>query len=487
MTKSLRKRTVTALIWSACQSWGTKLLALVVFFVMARYLTPAEMGLAQTVILILAFIAIISEQGFQDAIVQRQNLTQEDLNLPFAVSMATAFAASGALVMFSTEIAQALRAEAAAPLIVAAAIIPPITAATIFEIAMRRRQLDFKMLAYASLIAGLLSGIVALVMATNGYGATSLIAQAIVAAIVTSIVLWRKPLWKPGWKFTTDSFKGLLAYSTSAFGSRLLDFFSGKIIDLTILSRFGLSSLGIFTVGAKLYLTILQLLASTLIDVALSAMSQISSDTERLRNAYLRFIFLASCTTSPLFVGVAVLAPEICLILFGEQWPEAEKVTRLLCLLGAVQVIQFFNSSAIGAIGNSKQILFINLLKFAMCISAVSLFQASSISDVTIYYVLAQLIVTPVSFFLGMKATKTSLYVVVASCIPGIVSSALAFSVVLAARDSIYAHASHLFVATSALGLLFLLTYCIALAAVGGKRLAIEYRFFTQSHGATKS
>ena len=109
MTTSLRKRTVTALIWSACQSWGMKLLALVVFFVLARYLTPAEIGLAQTVILILAFIAIISEQGFQDAIVQRPDLKPEDLNLPFAVSMATAFTASSALVMFSAEIAQALR------------------------------------------------------------------------------------------------------------------------------------------------------------------------------------------------------------------------------------------------------------------------------------------------------------------------------------------------------------------------------------------
>lgn len=477
MTTSLRKRTVTALIWSACQSWGMKLLALIVFFVLARYLTPAEMGLAQTVILILAFIAIISEQGFQDAIVQRTDLKPEDLNLPFAVSMVTAFAASGALVMFSTEIAQALRADAAAPLIVAAAIIPPITAASVFETAMRRRQLDFKTLAHASLIAGLLSGTVALVMAVNGFGATSLIAQAIVAAIVTAIVLWRKPLWKPGRRFANETFKDLLAYSTSAFGSRLLDFFSGKIIDLIILSRFGLSSLGIFTVGAKLYLTILQLLASTLIDVALSAMSKISSDTERLRNAYLRFIFLASCTTSPLFVGVAALAPEICLILFGAQWAEAASVTRFLCLLGAFQVVQFFNSSALGAVGAARKILALNVLKFFFGVTALFSVRAASLSEITLFYVISQLAITPVSFYFGMRATQTTLSAVLPEIMPGFIASVAAYVSTEIARHYLATAESDLVESTIALSLVFSVVVITVLGLTSAKKLLTQIRY----------
>lgn len=477
MTAGLRKRTVTALLWSACQSWGMKLLALLVFFVLARHLTPSEMGLAQAVILILAFIAIISEQGFQDAIVQRPNLAPEDLNLPFIISMTTAFTASGALLMYSTEIAQALSADAAAPLIAVAAIIPPITASSVFEIAMRRKQLDFKTLAFASLIAGLLSGIVALVMATNGYGASSLIAQAIVAAITTAVVLWRKPLWKPGRRFAKESFKGLLAYSTSAFGSRLLDFFSGKIIDLIILSRFGLSSLGIFTVGSKLYLTILQLLASTLIDVALSAMSKISSDTERLRNAYLRFIFLASCTTAPLFVGVAALAPEACRILFGDQWHEAEHVTRWLCFLGAAQVVQFFNSSALGARGKANQILALNLLKFSL--GAIVLFsaRASTISEITLFFVISQLAVTPVSFFLGMRATQTKIGEVLSQIMPGLLASAAAYACTEVARMYMPASEEKFLVNAIVLSVIYGLSAIAVLGATSAKKLRMQISY----------
>lgn len=477
MTTSLRKRTFTALIWSACQSWGMKLLALVVFFVLARYLTPTEMGLAQTVILILAFIAIISEQGFQDAIVQRPDLKPEDLNLPFAVSMATAFTASGALVMFSTEIAQALHADAAAPLIIAAAIIPPITAAGIFETAMRRRQLDFRTLAHASLIAGLISGTVALFMAINGYGATSLIAQAIIAAVVTSVVLWRNPIWRPGRTFSTSSFKALLAYSTSAFGSRFLDFFSGKIIDLIILSRFGLSSLGIFTVGSKLYLTILQLLASTLIDVALSAMSKISSDIEKLRNSYLRFIFLASCTTSPLFIGVAALAPEACLMLFGDQWQGAEMVTRWLCVLGAVQVVQFFNSSVLGAAGHARQILLLNVMKFAFGAVALYFLRLESISEVTLCFVASQLAISPFSFFLGMRTTRTKLSEVIQQVAPGIVASTIAYIATEYARTHVAVNSDGLVVTSILLGTVYVVTLIGVLSATCATKLIVQIRY----------
>ncbi len=479
MTISLRRRTVKALFWSASQSWGMKLLALVVFFVLARHLTPAEMGLAQTVLLMLAFIAIVSEQGFVDAIVQRQKLASEDLNLPFAVSMATALVASGALVLFSEEIAQALRADRAEHLILAAAVIPPIAAANMFETAMYRRQMDFRSLARASLIAGFVSGVVALTLAVQGQGAASLVAQAVVTAVVTSLVLWKTPLWKPGLKFAMPSYKGLLGYSTSAFGSRLLDFFASKIIDLIVLSRFGLVGLGTFTVGSKLYLTLLHVLAAALVDVALSAMSKISTDTERLRNAYLRFIFIASCTTAPLLMGIAALAPEVCLILFGQQWTAAADVTRWLCLLGAVQVVQFFNSSVLGATGQARQILALNALKFSLGAGVLYAANASTIGDVALYFVISQMLVAPVSFFLGMRATKTRISDLLSRMLPGMLAAVSAYAGVGIARPYVLAAEPGLWACTAVLALIYGLVVVALLAASSATELRTHFKYIT--------
>ena len=63
MSHNLKKKVAMAFVWSALQGWSIKFLALLLFFVLARYLSPAEMGLAQAVTLVLTFIGLISEIG----------------------------------------------------------------------------------------------------------------------------------------------------------------------------------------------------------------------------------------------------------------------------------------------------------------------------------------------------------------------------------------------------------------------------------------
>lgn len=481
MTRSLRRLTVVAAVWSAIQSWGMKLLALVVFFFLARYLTPSEMGLAQSVILLLAFIAIVSEQGFSDAIVQRKSLEPDDLNWPFVVSMAIALVASAALLLFSAEISRALHADHGQALLLAAAVIPPLTAANMLITALYRRQLDFKTLTRASLSAGCISGSLAVALAVQGLGAASLVVQAVIVAMVTSLMLWRKPIWKPSLRFKTSAFRDLLSYSTSAFGSRLLDFFSGKILDLIVLSRFGLAGLGMFTVGSKLYLTLLNLLASALVDVALSAMSRTSSDKRRLQNAYLRFIFIASCTTAPLFVGVAAIAPEICFILFGPQWAAAADVLRWLCLLGALQVVQFFNSSVLGATGRARQILVLNALKFSMGAVALYVAKATTISELVLYFAASQLLATPVSFFLGMRASETKLIELIPKMLPGLTASAAAYSSVAMARFYVSVAEAGVWISAGILLSLYGLVVMAVLGATSATELRLQYQYIKRA------
>lgn len=481
MSEQLKRRTAVAVAWSAMQSWGVKLFALAVFFVLARFLSPAELGLAQSVILILAFVAILSEQGFQDAIVQRKDLSHDDLNLPFAVSMFTAVSASAVLFFLSRDIADLLKVPDAASLIAISAVIPPLTAASIFEIAMRRRSMDFKTPARAALVAALISCSVALVMAMAGFGAASLIGQAIATAGITLLVLFRKPLWVPRGRIVFSTFKSILGYSTSAFGSRLLDFFSGKVVDLIILSKFGLGGLGVYAVGSKLYLTILQLLASTLIDVALSALSKMTGEQLRMKMAYLRLVFISSCTTLPLFVCVAALSDEICLLFFGDGWEGAGDVTRWLCLLGAIQVVQFFNSSVLGASGEAKKIFLLNMLKFVFGVSALLAADVQSISSVTLCFVISQLAVAPVSFYYGMRATGASVVDVLRNILPGGLSAVVAFGVAEGVRAHVVGLGGGLVSTLMGLFFVYVCAYFCFLMIFGARGVFQQIKYVSQT------
>lgn len=482
MSSSFKNQVATAVGWSALQSWAVKLFSVLLFFVLARYLSPTEMGLAQTVTLALAFIGVVSEQGFHRALVQRPALRAADVNLPFYLSLAIGVCSSLLLWFFSDTIAAFLGEAAAGPLIRLAAAIPPITAATGILVAMFRREMDFRRIAHGALLASAISGVIALALALLGFGALSVVVQAVVSVFVTAVVMWRAPVWRPTLQIDSTQFRGILSYSTMSFASQLVDFFSRRLIDFIILSFHGIAALGVYTVGAKLYLTILELLSATLMEVALSAFSRMAMDIRRLRVAYVRLIFLASCTSLPVFVLVAVAAPEICLILFGPKWTGAITVTQLLCVLGAFEVVQLFNIGVVGAVGNARTLLTLNVMRLIAGASVLATFQKISIDHLTAAYVLSQLIIFPFSFRAAMRVVQVPLGDVLRQILPGACAAALAAIAVFALRESAVL-ATH----TSLLkGFLYIALYgCVYLAAIFAlcrQRLLDEWRYIESSY-----
>jgi O-antigen/teichoic acid export membrane protein len=483
MPDNLKKRTITALIWSAVQNWGVKVFTLLLFLVLAKYLNPAEMGVAAVVTLVLAFVAVLSEQGFVDALVQHKGLQYKDLNIPFICSIIVAFICSAILFSCSNQIANLLHAKDAAHLIAIAAVIPPITAASNFQIAMQRRELNFKRLARASIVSTLIAGVLALIMAVQGYGALSLVYQAICTAFITSAILWWKPVWVPSLELSRDSFGSIFSYSSNAFISRLIDFFSTKVLDIIIISKFGLVELGLYTVGSRLYITLLQLLAFTLMDVALAALSKISTDIERLRRAYLKLLFIASCCTVPLFGLLAALSLEINMILFGGKWAGVDKIMMWLFALGAVQVVQVFNGALLSATGNARTILLLNILKFSAGGACVMMIPASSVIEMTRNYVLSQLLLMPVIFGAGMRVLKISTSEVAKQIVPGVAASLFAYLVITIVRPVISSIGLNLIYQLTLLACIFCAVFIVFLMMTSLRQLLNEFKYVRTGFG----
>lgn len=432
---TLRQKAAWAFVWSAVQSWSVKLFTLLLFLVLARLLTPGEIGMAQSVVLALLFIAVLSEQGYPEAIVQRTSLESDDLNLPFAISIVIAALSSLALAVFSHDIARIVNVDGGEGLFKAAAFIPVLISCGGYQIAILKRELNFKRLALTGFVASTASGVLAVAFAWAGYGALSLVIQALIAALLTVVMLWYRPVWVPRTVIKLESFRGLSAYANNAFLSRLIDFFSGKIIDMVILAKFGVTALGVYAAGSKLYLTVLQLLGGAIIDVALSSMSKISHDRDRLRLVYLRFIFISSCTTFPLFVCIAALSPEIASILFGDKWAGVSEIMFWLSILGAVQVVQFFCGTVINAVGKSKWVMLINGSKLLLAVFSMTIVTPTTTLALVQFFVASQLSVSPLAFILAMAATGTAWSEVIIKVIPGVTAASVALAAVEVVRD----------------------------------------------------
>ena len=76
------------------------------------------------------------------------------------------------------------------------------------------RKIDFKTQAVVSLSGAIVSGVVGLLMAYNGYGVWSLVFQQVGGYLIRTVLLWVLGKWKPKRRWSWDSFHYLWGFGS---------------------------------------------------------------------------------------------------------------------------------------------------------------------------------------------------------------------------------------------------------------------------------
>ncbi|RZU02265.1 oligosaccharide flippase family protein [Rivibacter subsaxonicus] len=433
----LRRRVLHGLAWTSLQSWGGRALTLLIFMAMARLLGPEEFGVAAAIVALLALIQILCACGFVEAIIQRPQLNDADVNLPFFVSMALGVLTGVALVAAGPLLAGWMGKPGIEPLLLMASPVPVLAMAAAFQVAFWRRRLEYRPLTLRFLVAAGIGGPIGIAAAVAGWGTTALIVQMLVSTVVGTVWLWVKPLWRPGTTIRLESFWPLSRYGTSVAAIQLLDFVSARAIEFLIVSAHGVAALGLYAVGAKVYQVALQSLGTSVVDVAMSAMSRLAGDLSRMRRAYLQAVELSAYLAVPAFVAGAALAPEVVRVLFGASWAGAEQIMRVLMLMAALQIPQLFNSTCLNALGHPRLTLLMNVVRLVIVLAALRLFPGQNAVEMTIAFAVAQLVVAPLSHVITMRTLGVQRWAVLARVWPPLLCSALAFAAVEFARPAL--------------------------------------------------
>src|SRR5438105_15522215 len=84
---SMTNRTLSGLFWMALATGANVISLLVVLVILARFLSPADFGLAAAALMVIGFSAVFSEFGIGPAIVQRPDLRPAHLRSGFTLSL----------------------------------------------------------------------------------------------------------------------------------------------------------------------------------------------------------------------------------------------------------------------------------------------------------------------------------------------------------------------------------------------------------------
>lgn len=353
-------RLLEGVLWSAIRGWGSRGINLAVFFVSARYLSPAEIGVFSLVAAYLVIFQVLGEGGLADYIVQRLEENHKQDSVIFFTQVSTSLSIAALLVLISPWVAPLLIKHPEAPLIFTVmAITIPMTAILRVPEALLRKQLRFKALAMRGLITSAVAGVIGVTMAVRGYGVWALIVKSLVEVFVDAVAIYSVSRWVPLWISRGDRplISAPYAYGKHLLGARLIETFFQRIDTLLIGHFLGNSALGFYSVGQKIYQALIELLSKVFSNVAVPYMAKEKGSSPALQKVYFDFLNLVSIFAFPIFTYIFMYSHELILLLFGQTWAESAWILRAFCLLGAINCVIFFNGPVLIAMGDSKAYL----------------------------------------------------------------------------------------------------------------------------------
>ena len=363
MSSSLKKQTISGILWSTIQKIGTMGVALVSNFILARLLSPEDYGCIGILAIFIVVAEVFINGGFASALVQKKDPTNKDYSTVFYWNIILSIVLYIVLYFSARSIAGFYKIPLLEYVLQVQGVIIIIHAFSVVQLNKMRKELDFKRLSVVQLVATTISVVVAIAMAYSNCGVWSLVAQQLVAALITTALLWYVSRWRPILCFSIKSFKELFSYGSFMLFSDLLNSICQNIQGLIIGKRYSVTDMGFYSQASKLEQVPTTTISYVVSSVTFPVFSKLQNDKERLYTAVRKSIKMMNFLNFPLMILLMVVAEPLFVILFSDKWLESVPYFRILCIAGIVNCSQSVNYQVTAAVGRSQAIFRWNVIK----------------------------------------------------------------------------------------------------------------------------
>lgn len=429
---SLRQSAMSGAIWSFAESWTNQILQLIIFIVLARYIHPHEFGLVATALLFCQLFQNTFLAGVNAPLIRMTNNDRDADNTGFVLAAGLGVAIVVTLFACADWLQLLYGMPGLASLIRVLSLGSLLASLAVAQQAWMIRNFKFKPLALRTMLATGTGGAVAVVMAMNGYGATSLAAYYVASSLLGLIVLWSSSPWRPAFAWAPGPAKEITRYGRHISATGAINFVNENADVLVIGYVLGPAAAGIYVVGKRAFTAANALLAGALSRLAVPVFSQINDDGQRLAAAFLRAVKTTSIVTTPAFVGLALVAPEFLMLFFGPQWLSATVVMQALCIVGVIQSLGLYNHALILALGKPNWQTALTLLYAAVNLATFAVVARFGIAAVAVAFAVRAYVLYPISVALVMRLIPVSVpRYLKALLVPVIAAAVMAVGVVL--------------------------------------------------------
>lgn len=321
---------------AAAESYLAVVIGLLSTVVLARVLTPAEIGTFSVAASFTALAHAFRELGVGNYLVQEKELTDTRIRAAFTVSLLAAWPVGAALALASPWVARFYENPELTPILLVLAanfFLLPFGSVTL---AYLRRSMLFGRGLVINVSGSVFRVAASIALALSGMGALSLALGAsagLLATVVLATLLRPRGLpWMPGLR----ELPRVLKFGLTLTGGSLAGSANEAAPDLIIGKVLGVADTGMFNKALGLATMLNNIVMQPLWKFMMPYFSQKSRSGEDVKPIYLRIVSVVTGFSWSALLVAAIAADPIVRLLLGSQWLDAIPIARILCLSVAI-------------------------------------------------------------------------------------------------------------------------------------------------------
>lgn len=212
----------------------------------------------------------------------------------------------------------------------------------------RHKQLNFKFMSNVENTTAILTLLLVVILAMNGFGVYSLVYSTMFEIIFSNLIYLIYGVYHDkniSFHFNFSETKSYLKIGVYQLGSSILDYFSREIDIFLISTAFGKETLGAYSLCKRIVQMLYGVITPILLKVATPMMATLQKSKNEMSRTFIKMLEIVSLVNFPIFTLVALLSPLILRIVYGEAYVE---YSLILSFLAGVYAI----SAAAGAISS---------------------------------------------------------------------------------------------------------------------------------------
>lgn len=343
-----------SLAYSAMQSYFGVALQLISAMVLSRILTPAEVGVFAVAAVFAALATNFRDFGIAEYLIQARQLTQQNIRAAFAVNICLSWVMGLLMAIGAGFVSSFYRSEVMADVMRVQALNFLLIPFGAINQAWFRREMNFKPLLVASVLADVVSLTLAIGLALRGHGPMSLAWSSFAGIAVTVVVsLYYRPKDFP----RLPALRGIgevLRFGSFASGIYVLGQLGRGAPEMIIGRVQGVADVAIFSRAGGLVQLFRQLVVRAVMPVCLPYFSTAVREEGNVNRAYLRGMAIFSAIGWTFLGFLAMAAFPTIRVVYGDQWTASVPLARILCIAGAIDLVHYLAKEALLSHGAVK-------------------------------------------------------------------------------------------------------------------------------------